>query len=115
MFTLSHCQSQVERGFNVNKDVLCVNMERSSLKARRMVYDHMTSSKVPVANFVIKKELVQSCKASHLKYTANMEERRKENTNQAGAKRKTLLQEEHATVKRKLETVVSSLQKDIEK
>ena len=67
-------------------------MERSSLKARRMVYDHMISSKVPVANFVIKKELVQSCKAFHLKYTAHMEERRKQNTNQAGAKRKTLSQ-----------------------
>ena len=117
VFTLSYGQSQIERGFNVNKDSLCVNIERKSLKARRMVYDHMAASKVSVASFVIKKELVQSCKASHSRYIVHMEEIKKKEAAQAGTNKRKLLQEELAIVKRRrleLEAVVTSLQKDIE-
>ena len=72
--TLSHGQSQIERGFNVNKDVLCVNMERKSLNARGMVYDHVTSTKMSVESFEVKKDLIQSCIGAHSKYLMNLEE-----------------------------------------
>ena len=118
VFTLSHGQSQIERGFNVNKDVLCVNMEKRSLKARRMVYDHMIASKVSVVDFVIKKELLQSCKASHSKYVACLKEKKDDEAAQSVSKKRKLLQEEACSVKRKkmeLETIVTSLTTDIER
>ena len=77
----------------------------------------MAASKVSVASFVIKKELVQSCKASHSRYIVHMEEIKKKEAAQAGTNKRKLLQEELAIVKRRrleLEAVVTSLQKDIE-
>ena len=37
VFTLSHDQSQVERGFNINDDILVENMHNNSLIAQRIV------------------------------------------------------------------------------
>ena len=67
---------------------------------------------------MVKNELVQSCKAAHSKYTAELQETRKEKAKEKKGNKKKLLQEELAIVKRKkleLKTVVSSLQQDIEK
>lgn len=55
VFTLSHDQNQIERVYNVNKDMFCVNMERILLKTGKMVYDHIISLEAPVISFVIKK------------------------------------------------------------
>ena len=41
VFTPSHGQARFEQGFSVNKDALCVNMEKTFLNARRTVYDHI--------------------------------------------------------------------------
>lgn len=46
VFTLSHGQAAIERGFSVNKEVLDDNMKTLSLVSQRMVYDHITSEKV---------------------------------------------------------------------
>ena len=40
-FTLSHGQAQIERGFNINSDLLVENMLPPSIIAQRRVYDHM--------------------------------------------------------------------------
>ena len=93
-------------------------MEKTCLNAHRTVYDHMISSNVNVSEFVVKKKLIQSCKAAHSKYTAHLQETRKEKAKEKEGNKRNLLQEELATVKRKkleLETVVSCLQQDIEK
>ena len=37
VFTLSHGQSQVEGGFNINDDILVENMHNNSLIAQRIV------------------------------------------------------------------------------
>ena len=39
IFTLSHGQSSVERGFNINKDSLKQNMDISTIEALRVVFD----------------------------------------------------------------------------
>ena len=78
----------------------------------------MTSSNVNVSEFVVKKELVQCCKAAHSKSTAHLQETRKEKAKEKKGNKRKPLQEELASVKRKkleLERVVSSLQQDIEK
>ena len=43
IFTLSHGQSVVERGFNVNKDALLDNMKEKTLISLRTVYDEIRS------------------------------------------------------------------------
>ena len=37
IFTLSHVQSQVERGFSINKEIVIKNLRSSSLSAQRIV------------------------------------------------------------------------------
>ena len=38
IFALSHGQSQVERGLNINKNTLQENLQKKSLVGRRIVY-----------------------------------------------------------------------------
>ena len=45
-FTLTHGQSQVERGFNINSDIVVENLKPESLCAQRMVYDQLKSDQV---------------------------------------------------------------------
>ena len=114
VFTLSHGQARIKQGFSISKDALYVNVEKAYLNACRTVYE----SDVNVSEFVVKKGPTRSCKAAHSKYTAHLQETRKEKTKEKEGNKRKLLQEELATVKRKkleLETVVSSLTQDIEK
>ena len=48
VYTLLHGQAQIKQGLSISKDALCVNMEKTSLNARKTVYDHMISSNVNV-------------------------------------------------------------------
>ena len=41
LFTLRYGQSQVERGFNNNANIIVENLHNNSLIAQRVVYDHM--------------------------------------------------------------------------
>ena len=43
LFTLSHGQASVERGFSVNKDVLAPNLTKESLVAQRFIHNALTS------------------------------------------------------------------------
>ena len=45
IFTLSHGQSQVERDFSINKEIIIENLHSSSLSAQRVVYDYLKASK----------------------------------------------------------------------
>ena len=93
-------------------------MGQQSLKARRIVYDHLISTDVAVAEFPIKRELIQSCKAAHSRYCANLEQQKDVATKEVVSKKRKLLQEELASVKKKkidLESVVTSLEKDVER
>ena len=41
VFTMSHGQSAVERGFNINADTLATNLQELSLRSLRLVYDQI--------------------------------------------------------------------------
>ena len=45
IFTLLHGQSQVERGFSVNKEIVIENLHSSSFSAQCIVYDYLKASK----------------------------------------------------------------------
>ena len=40
VFTLSHGQAQIERGFNINADLMVEKLTSPSIVAQRRVYDH---------------------------------------------------------------------------
>ena len=61
---LFHGQGCVERGFNVNKDMLQPNLEGMLLISQRMIYDHLVSNDLSPQSITITKELRDSvCKA----------------------------------------------------
>ena len=62
VFVLSRSQSAVERGFNINENMLVENLDYQSLIGQRMVYDHMFSQKIKLENYepLIDRELQQS-------------------------------------------------------
>ena len=118
IFTLSHSQCAVERGFSVNKELLVENLEKTSLCGQRMVYDHMVSTKNTPQEIEISNELKKNCKLAHSKYVAALE------TNKANAeinqksKKRKFISDEIANVKRKrveLEQTIVLLEKDIDK
>ena len=55
VFTLSHGQASVEKGFSVNKELLVENLQQLSLASQRIVSDYLTDFaksiiKVPLTN-----------------------------------------------------------------
>lgn len=45
---LSHGQAVIERGLNVNNEVLAENLEEKTLTCIRLVYDQITTMKLKV-------------------------------------------------------------------
>ena len=50
VFVLAHGQSQTERGFNINNAMLVENLEETSIKGQRLLYDYMASKNVTITN-----------------------------------------------------------------
>ena len=77
MLILSHGQSSVERGFNVNKDVAKVNLQEKSVISRKMIIDHMQKNNVSPSTIEITRKLARSVKAACQKYHLDLEEQKK--------------------------------------
>ena len=77
IFTLSHGQAAVERGFLVNKELLVENLYQLSLVSKSIVSDYLTDFgkaiiKVPLTNVVLKSsQLVHSRYSTALKMNKN--------------------------------------------
>ena len=67
VFPLSHGQSQVLRGFNINDDVMVENMHNDSLIAQRIVFDHMKCNNFQPHNYEIGQKLCTSVLSAYLK------------------------------------------------
>ena len=77
IFTISHGQAQIERGFSVNKEMLVENLQKTSLKSLKFVYDHVISVGTKIQSFDISSELSLSCKGAHMKYKLALEQQQK--------------------------------------
>ena len=112
---LAHGQSQTERGFNINKAMLVENLEETSIKGQRLLYDYMASKNVTIHEFIIPKEITLPCKSAYSKYKAAMESARTETVSESCEKKRKVLIDEIANVKRSkvtLESCVTTLRKD---
>ena len=74
LFTLSHGQSQVERGFSINKEIVIENLHSSSLPAQRIVYDYLKASEKNIHDIEITNKMIKSCKSAHLRYLIALED-----------------------------------------
>ena len=74
VFTLSHGQAQIKKGFNINAGVLVENLTSPLIVAQRKVYDHLSVTKSSPHGFEIKDELHVSCLNASSKYKENLRE-----------------------------------------
>ena len=61
VFTLSHCQSQVEYGFTINDDIVVENLKAELICAQRIVYGYIKASGKGVYELTIENALVVTC------------------------------------------------------
>ena len=114
---LSHGQASIERGFNVNKDVIVVHLAKESLVAQRLVYDQVKAYNGKIHEFPITRKLVLSCKSAYSKYQQSLLDKREVARDNEESCKQKLKQEEVATVKRRrmeVEKAVDSLKAEIE-
>ena len=73
----SHRQSQVERFFNINADIMVENLHDDSLIAKRIVYDHMKSKDLQPSKIKITQKICGSSITACSKCKAALENKKK--------------------------------------
>ena len=74
---LSHGQSEIERGFSANKDILSSNMQADTLTEYRLVYDAVRKMPEAVEDMTISKSMLESCRMARSRYALHIEETKK--------------------------------------
>ena len=118
IFTLSHGQAVVERGFNINSDVVVENLADKSLIAQRLIYDELKSTSSEPRTYPITNELRKSCLTAYNRYEAERQQKKKEEAKTEKQKKGERIQEEISSVSRQIQSVnstIESLQKQSEK
>ena len=64
IFTLSHDQAALERGFSINIELMVENMKEESLTASRFVYDTVKSSAVHSSEIRLTPQIKTKCSSS---------------------------------------------------
>ena len=114
---LSHGQASIERGFNVNKEVLVVGLEKEGLVSQRLIYDQIRSMETKFHEIPITRKMILSCKGAHRRYTTSLEAKKKVGEEDEKSKKRKMKEEEVMSVKRRkleVEKVILTLKKDIE-
>ena len=101
VFTISHGQSQIERGFSINREVTIENLENKSLCAQRLVYDALKCCKKDIHDIEITTKMVTSCKTARSRYVIALEEAKKSRENEIVNNKRKLIADEIDSVKRK--------------
>ena len=83
LFTLSHGQASVERGFSINKTVLEDNISTNAIVGRRYVKDHLLSNNLKPHTVNITSEMKVAFKFSSQRYQMKLEEERNKKEKQA--------------------------------
>ncbi|GBM83166.1 hypothetical protein AVEN_10228-1 [Araneus ventricosus] len=116
IFTLSHGQASIERGFSTNKKIEVENMAQESYVARRIVCDAIKSYG-EILNIPISNDLQKFVFSARQKYMLHLEENKKRKINEGISNKGKIISDEmdYLKVKRQcLETDVSSMDKTYE-
>ena len=94
VFISSRGQSNIERGFSVNKEILVENLSTSSLIAQRLVYDYLKSEGIKCHEFLLTPQCRKSCMLASSRYRAKLVEAKESSTyTEKNRKRKLKLDE----------------------
>ena len=77
ILALSHGQASVERGFNVSKTVLRVNMSDKGAVSCKLIIDHMQKNKLLSSIIELTNKLIRSVKAAHQRDQFDLEQQKK--------------------------------------
>ena len=77
ILTLSHGNSDVERGFSLNKGVQKDNISEKSVVSKRHIKDYMYSNELKPYSVEITNELCKSCAQARSRYHQYLEDERK--------------------------------------
>ena len=116
VFVLSHGQATIERGFNINKDVLVDNMHELSLISQRLVYDQIHGQ--DISKMTIPREMIHSCKGAHQRYVIALKDKADSAATEDLSRKRKLKRDEILEVKRrKMEVgrLIELMKSDIEK
>ncbi|GBO29646.1 hypothetical protein AVEN_212602-1 [Araneus ventricosus] len=109
---LSHGNSNVERGFSINKECLWENMKEQTLIARRIVYDSIQANG-GINNFEVSKQLILSVRNSRGNYEEYKEKKLKEEKElRENLKRKREAENQLKELKAKKLKILEAAQKD---
>ena len=118
IFVIYHGRASVERGFNINKEMLVENMKELSLVILRMVYDEMKASGYKSYNFPISNGIVVASKQASSKYKIELESKKDSLVETSRQEKRKLKEEEISVVKRKrlaVDECIKRLEIDAEK
>jgi len=68
IFTLSHGQASIERGFSINSNMLSENMKEKSLISCRTIKDFMVSNKLKAREIEMNNEMIKAFRSASLQY-----------------------------------------------
>ena len=97
---LSHSQADVERGFNINGELLVGKMKELSLISQRIVCDHFSASKNDPHSYQVDKKLLLNCKGACMKYDNYLENEKKKQVLTGKSSKRKLIAEEIVIVKK---------------
>ena len=71
---MSHEQSNIKRGFSINKEVLEHNLQEKSLSSQRLIYDTIHSSDVKFYEYEVTSDLLKICKLACQRYQQDLDD-----------------------------------------
>ena len=111
LITLSHGQSQVERGFSINKDITSTYIVVKTLIAFCRVHDGIQGLGLPMEQ-CITAEMLRQCKFAHSHYQFHLDEMKRE-SEETDRERKAVKEElEQTEKKKKLDSAVTDLERE---
>ena len=114
LLTLLHGQSQVERGFSINKDITSTNMGAETLIAFNRVHDGIQSLGLPMEQCVTA-EMLRQCKFARSHYQFHLDEMKKESGDTYRERKRKVVKEEPEQTekkKKKLDSTVTVLERE---
>ena len=80
LLILSHGQSDIERGFSVNKDIATANMKEETIVAYRKVYDGVKQRQCSVYEFPVNPLILDSCRHVRIRFQIYLDKTKKAET-----------------------------------
>ena len=109
IFTLSHDQAALERGFSINNKLMVENMKEESLTASRFVYDTVKSSAVHFSEIRLTPRLKRNVRAARMTYQLHLEDQKKLTAESEKARKRKAVQDKIRSVESKRKLLKESI------